>query len=1429
LIGRLRRASPHLAYAALCYLPLLATAPGQVVADTKSYLYLDPARLLRRAWSMWDPHVGLGTVTHQNIGFLWPMGPYYWLLERVGVPDWAAQRIWLGSIMLLAGLGAGFLARTLGWRGPAVAVATCAYGLSPYLLTIAVRISAILLPFVALPWLIALTMRAVRTGSWRHPAVFALIVASTGTSNATSIVLVGLGVLLWLTWALLGADAPRREVLLATARIGSLTLATNAWWIVGLSVQASHGVPVLRYTESVETTAAASAAQEVLRGLGYWFFYGDDARGPWVGPSTPYQTDPWLVAATFAVPVLGVLALAATRWRHRTFTVALLLAGVVLAVGVHPYRDPSPFGRLLRAFLHLDVGMAMRSMPRAAPLAVLAIALGLAAGVRALAHRDRSLGLGAAAVVVGLVLLSLPPLWQRGLAPENLRRPEAIPQHWLAAGEALDERDDGTRVLELPGTDFTSYRWGVTLDPVTPGLTDRPMVARELVPQGSAAGWNLLKALDGRFQANLGEASAIAPVARLLRAGDVLVRSDLAFEHYDTPRPRLFWELVRSAPGLGDPVAFGDAVPNEAEEPAPMVDELTLSTPPGLPDPPPVAILPVDGAPGIASVKPVAGPVVVAGDGEGLVDAAAAGLIDGTELVRYSAALDDAELGAALEDGAVLVVTDSNRRRGERWGNVRFTNGFTERAGQDPLRIDRGDARLPVFPDAGDDARTVALHRGGIRADATSYGVRNELLPEHRPANAVDGDPGTAWRAAENDPTTGERLVLTLDEPARPGTVTLLQPTWRANRWITQVELRFDGADPLVVDLDERSRRAPGQVVDVGDRTFRELSIEVRADSAGPQGRYGGLSSTGFAEVVIGDGSLVLDELIRPPVDLLDRTDGGAGHPLALVLTRRRSAPTDVERLDEEPALARLLTLPRERRASLAGVARLSARAPSHVVDVLLGVDPGTEPTATASSSLPALTARPSAVLDGDASTAWTAAYGDQVGQWLAVHAPDPVVVERIGVVLRVDDHHSVPTRLGIEVDGAPVHTAAVTPSPAGGSGTVRLDIDLPSPVQGSEVKLVVEQVEARETTDWGSRAIRTLPVSVVEVDLGGLRAPAPSGDLATGCREDLLHLDGEPVAVEVAGDRGAAQRGEPLEVRLCGDGVELGPGEHVLRAAPGAETGLDLDRLVLVSGSDGEAVTPDGPLRDLVAEGGAPPAEVAVLHEDHDELRVRVSGAATGEDLWLVLGQSHSDGWRAAVDGEDLGAGQLVDGFANGWRVQATSPELEVTFRFAPQRRVDVALWASLVAALACVALAVARPRRTWPATAPAAEEVRVPSRHAHLRPLSWVERSVLVLGAAGLSLALAGPGLGLGVAAAVALTTLVATSRLPWWVAGAVPPLAMAASGAYVVAAIVRRHPRPGLEWITELPLAHPVAWSAVLSLFAVTAVAAWRERRR
>ena len=88
--SRLRRSLPLLLLAAVTYLPLVFTQPGQVGADTKTYLYLDPGRLLRDAAFLWDPGVGLGGVTHQVIGYLWPMGPFYWFFDLIGVPDWFA-------------------------------------------------------------------------------------------------------------------------------------------------------------------------------------------------------------------------------------------------------------------------------------------------------------------------------------------------------------------------------------------------------------------------------------------------------------------------------------------------------------------------------------------------------------------------------------------------------------------------------------------------------------------------------------------------------------------------------------------------------------------------------------------------------------------------------------------------------------------------------------------------------------------------------------------------------------------------------------------------------------------------------------------------------------------------------------------------------------------------------------------------------------------------------------------------------------------------------------------------------------------------------------------------------------------------------------------------------------------------------------------
>ena len=141
---RLREAVPSAVLAAVIYIPLLLTRAGRVGADTKTYLYLDPGRMLERAPSMWDPNIGMGTVTHQNIGYLWPIGPYYWLAGLIGLPEWVAQRLWLGTILFVAGVGVRFMLKAMGQEGPHVTAATFIYALTPYTLTLGSRLSVIL-------------------------------------------------------------------------------------------------------------------------------------------------------------------------------------------------------------------------------------------------------------------------------------------------------------------------------------------------------------------------------------------------------------------------------------------------------------------------------------------------------------------------------------------------------------------------------------------------------------------------------------------------------------------------------------------------------------------------------------------------------------------------------------------------------------------------------------------------------------------------------------------------------------------------------------------------------------------------------------------------------------------------------------------------------------------------------------------------------------------------------------------------------------------------------------------------------------------------------------------------------------------------------------------------------------------------------------
>ena len=108
----------------------------------------------------------------------------------------------------------------------------------------------------------------------------------------------------------------------------------------------------------------------------------------------------------------------------------------------------------------MDLGLALRSTPRAVPLIVLALAVLLGAGTRALARWRPTLGLVAAITAVAVAVLNLPPLFTGQMVANNLQRPEDIPAYWQQDADYLQSQGDATRVLELPGSDFASVPLG---------------------------------------------------------------------------------------------------------------------------------------------------------------------------------------------------------------------------------------------------------------------------------------------------------------------------------------------------------------------------------------------------------------------------------------------------------------------------------------------------------------------------------------------------------------------------------------------------------------------------------------------------------------------------------------------------------------------------------------------------------------------------------------------------------------------------------------------------------------------------------------------------------------------------------------------------------------------------------------------------------
>lgn len=1419
----------YAALGALAFIPFLLSSPGDISADTKAYLLLDPGRLLERAPFLWDSHISAGTVTHQNIGYLFPLGPWYWTFRMLGVPTWIAERLWFGTLLFAAGAGTLWMLRKLGLRGPGAAVAAFVYMLTPYQLSYMGRMSVILTPWCALPWLIGLMLAALRERTWRAPILFALIVTAMAGTNASSVIFVLLGPLLLVPFTIwVTRETDVRSAFGTLVRIAITTGPAQLWWLSGLYVQGKFGLPILQLTETVETVAETSTAPEALRGLGYWCFYGQDGLTGWIESAPTYTTSLIMLPLSFIIPVLGLIGAVLTRWKYRAFFVILILVGVVFAVGTYPYKDPSPVGSIIKMIMSNELGFALRSSPRIVPLVVIGIAALLASFVDALVPKilqivraplSRRIATALPLVLIGIAILNLPPLWTGKMVQRDLKFPDPLPSYWTDAASWLDAQSTDLRVLELPGADFGAYRWGDTQDPLTPGIITRPWIGREITAYGTPASVDIVRALDRSLQEGVAETDAVAGVARLLSASDVLLRLDSQYERYRGPLPAQLWnEFGGTDPtnGLGAPTTFGSPVVNTPDPRQPMVDEQHIASGAATASTPPLAAYPVDGVRQILRSESTGNPTVLFGDGDGIVQAAAWDRLPRERALFYAAT---ANTSSALLNGIRtaqpnLVITDTNRKRAQRWGTLRENNGATETADHMALTEDPKDARLDLFPGETSLDQSVAWFGDDVaNVRATTYGNIVAYSSEVRPSNAIDGDPRTAWTTGGFTDVVGDRLVVEYTHPITADHIDLLQT--QGNRWITRATVLLDGVAVTTVDMTDASFTGIGQRVDLGsDRTFTSLSIRIDGSNIQGLSSWLGYSNVGFKEVTV-PGVSSQEWIVMPSAGIDDLAPAASN--VSYLFSRLRANPVEGFRQDTELQMRRIFHLGASGSFELAGRARLSGGVNGAVIDELVG-RPGLEsgsPIVSGSDYLAGdLHALPSFAFDGDRATAWTTKFDDQKGASATILSPSAISFDRLSLSVINDREHSVPTALTITLEDGTQTTVPVPEIPTSDQLGNVATVAVPTGTFSSKVVRITIATERPVTTkEFFTGGPRVLPISIVDFGLPTTVAPLPS-TLPSNCRVGLIEVDGNPQSVALSGSVQDALDRRPLRVAPCGfasaqpglvsnTGLTLSTGDHRLVTGKGLDTGIDIDSMEL------QSVPPK------VVATTEPPPPTTVTSTGTNSYRVDITDAS--QPFWLVLGQSLSKGWKATVRGGDsLGEPVLIDGYANGWLIDpaVTGSSFTVDISWVPQRTVWMGIAMSgLWFAGLCLAAILMLWRRRGATAIPS--EANIPKLvTGELRnSTSLAVRVGLVIGITALSAFIA--GLGVAIAMAVITAASLWTRRR-----SAIMTAAIVCSVGGIILLYTALQYRHGFRstalWPSSFKFAHQLGFVAVLSVF-------------
>ena len=723
-------------------------------------------------------------------------------------------------------------------------------------------------------------------------------------------------------------------------------------------------------------------------------------------------------------------------------------------------------------------------------------------------------------------------------------------------------------------------------------------------------------------------------------------------------------------------------------------------------------------------------------------------------------------------------------------------------AGEKPLTYNPSEQALPIFANTSPSTQTVLQLKGIRSVTASGYGNPVANAPEAQPLNAVDGDPRTAWTVGAFSDPRGQFLHIEFLHPTLISQVTLQQPQLGVrSRFVTKVRLGFSDGSTISAHLGTKSL-GYGQKITFTPRRSSSLTVTI-AGMTGSQTDFSGQSGVGFAEVRI-PGVGPVSSTLRLPTDLLSEAGAAGDRRTLVILLHRLRAATVPPRTDPELSMSRTFTLPSPRAFQVTGTARLSTLVPGATIDALVGRGGGTGDHVVSTNSSTTLTGSLTngswAAFDGDPTTSWSPAFLASSTPAVSATLSSPTTLDEVTLRYVNDGRHSLPAVMRITTNSG-AHVLVTIPkvpvaTRATKQGSVALTVVHFAPLHGTTFTYSFPVVRTVTTVDHVSGLPIALPIGIAEVTMPNVNPGVTPVLLPGRCYADLLTIDGTHVPVRITGSTSHALVQGASAITGCGAPVRLSAGTHVLETTPGYRTGWNLDTLALASGPTGAgSVAPTARLSHV-----AWTSPVAL----HGTL------SAQSRPSWLVLNQSFSRGWRASVDGHDLGAPVLLDGGFTAWRLGATPNGATVSITWAPQSTVDLALLLSLLGLVAVAVLIVIGGRRS--------RRREDPELDARTPALSWPWREratpslVLAAVATIASMVIAGPAIAL---------LLVPLLALAWWrpslrVLLALGPAAMLALVGLYVVDRQRKYGWPhNIQWPTHFGLANTLAWVALALL--------------